>query len=133
MTDRASTTYRQDRVARLVAARRCVRCRAGLLDHERYQACGECLEKQRKRKGTRKNLRRAAATQKARYWKDPAKFRARNKATREAKKLRGECRDCPEKCMSNSDFCRKHRDERAARKRDYYARVRKGKASKESP
>ena len=107
------------------AARRCVRCNAGLPDGRRVVYCVECEESRAAWGQEHKVERRPkkAANQRARYARDPKAAAAAKKAEREARVLRGQCYFCTDDALPDSNFCAHHlkvtRDKarEAARKR----------------
>lgn len=108
------STRSQKQYARLVAARQCTKCRAGLLDEEIYTYCDICRERHLKYTRSQRRLRKESKRNRQKYKRERE---ARLKASAErrlAKKLRGECRDCPNPSLEDSLFCSSHRKLRRA-------------------
>jgi hypothetical protein len=103
------STRSQKQYARLVATRKCTKCRAGLLDEEIYTYCDICRERHLKYTRSKRRLRKDRQRNRKNYLKERKKRLKDHADRRLAKKLRGECRDCPNPSLEDSLFCSSHR------------------------
>lgn len=107
------------RYARRVAEGRCTKCGIKLIGEPTLK-CEFCVEKDRKRRRLKKNRRRAAKLQRARYAKNPEPKRAATRAEKLRKKLTGECHDCTHPALPDSARCQPCRDRETERERNRY-------------
>jgi hypothetical protein len=114
-------------VQRLVAENRCVQCRAGLLEYEKWR-CDDCKAKNKKKASRKKIRARYAKRARLKYWRDPAAARAKQNEYRRARQYAGTCRHCPKDALPDSDFCRHHRHLHRQRSRASMQRLRARRA-----
>ena len=108
----APINARKARRLALVAARKCIQCRAGLQDGDGVR-CVECARKHRDHAATPR-ARKAA-------W-----------VARALRPSRGLCIDCPARCEPGRNRCRVHLDYHAFRQQIYLARL-EGEPITEAP
>lgn len=86
-----------------------------------FVRCAECRLRgnESSTRHAKSNRDKIAARQSRLYWRDPEKFRERQRQRRLEKKLRGECQDCPLPAADGSNYCDEHTEYRCARKRGH--------------
>lgn len=125
--DTNDTKYLRQLRQSLIARGLCVRCCYKMIDIERAQAkeCWKCRTKRTMRGPSAKSRQTSLTYSRLTYANKSEEIKAERRALTEAKKLRGECRNCPRPSLEDSLLCEPCRTRESKRRKKRIANKRK--------